>query len=153
MRLVIQRVSEASVTIGGEVKGRIGQGVVVLVGLGAEDHEGMLPKVIDKMVGLRIFADENGNTNLSLSDVKGGILLISQFTLYADIRKGRRPSFTDALAPGAAEALYDKFVDAVRARYSDGPIETGEFGAMMDVALVNEGPVTIWLDSRYLNIS
>ena len=153
MRLVIQRVSEASVTIGGEVKGRIGRGIVVLAGFGQDDREEMVPKIADKLIGLRIFADGGGNTNLALSDVKGGILLISQFTLYADIRKGRRPSFTDAMGPGRAEELYGKFVEAVRQRYFHGPVETGEFGAMMDVGLVNEGPVTIWLDSRSLNIS
>lgn len=152
MRLVIQRVSEAHVTIDDAVRGRIERGLVVLVGLGSEDHEAMLPKIVDKLIGLRLFADENGNTNLSLADVGGGILLISQFTLYADVRKGRRPSFTDALEPARAEALYNQFVEAVRLRYLHGPVETGEFGAMMNVSLVNEGPVTIWLDSRYLNI-
>ncbi len=147
MRIVIQRVSEAHVTIGDRVAGRIGRGIVALVGFCEGDTEALLPKVVDKLVGLRIFADENGNTNLALEDVAGGILAISQFTLYADIRKGRRPSFTRALAPEKAIVLYDQFLDAVRARYSGGPVETGEFGAMMQVDLINDGPVTILLDS------
>ncbi|MDK2971468.1 MAG: D-aminoacyl-tRNA deacylase [Candidatus Sumerlaeota bacterium] len=147
MRLVIQRVTEAEVTIDGVCHGRIGRGVVVLVGFGEGDTEARLGKVIDKLVGLRLFADEAGNTNLALADVQGGILLVSQFTLYADIRKGRRPSFTRSLEPEAAKALYAKFVARVREVYSSGPVESGVFGAMMQVRLVNDGPVTIWLDS------
>lgn len=152
MRIIIQRVSKASVTIDGVVRGQINQGIVALVGFGQSDCEAILDKVIDKMVGLRIFADENGNTNLSLEDVKGGILAISQFTLYADIKKGRRPSFIRALGPEAAKALNEEFLRRLAARYQHGPVETGEFGAMMDVALTNAGPVTIILDSDELGI-
>jgi len=150
MRILIQRVSEASVTIDGRVAGRIGRGVVALVGFCPTDDERIVARTIDKFVGLRIFADETGNTNLSLEEVGGGILAVSQFTLYADVRKGRRPSFSGAMAPGPARELWEKFLVALRARYSAGPVETGEFGAMMQVALVNDGPVTVWLDSADL---
>jgi len=152
MRIVIQRVSRASVTVEGRVVGAIGEGLLAFVGFCEGDDERLLPKVVDKMAGLRIFPDEGGNMNRSLEEVGGGVLAISQFTLHADIRKGRRPSFTKALAPAAAEALFGKFVDAVRARLTDGPVECGVFGAMMDVELVNAGPVTILLDSDDLAI-
>lgn len=150
MRLAIQRVTEARVDIDGVTSGRIQQGLLVLAGLGHGDSEAMFPKVVDKLVNLRIFADENGNINRSLCDVQGGLLLVSQFTLYADIRKGRRPSFTNSMPPGEAQALFARFVDAVKECYTHGPVETGEFGAMMQVHLVNDGPVTIWLDTRDL---
>lgn len=152
MRLVIQRVTEAEVLVEGTSTGRIGRGIVALVGFGEGDSEAMLAKVAEKTIGLRIFADENGNTNRALEEVSGGILLVSQFTLYADIRKGRRPSFTRSLPPGPASELFDQFVKTVRGRYSAGPVATGVFGAMMEVRLVNDGPVTIWLDSADLAI-
>ncbi|MBX3730243.1 MAG: D-tyrosyl-tRNA(Tyr) deacylase [Candidatus Sumerlaeia bacterium] len=152
MRLVIQRVSEGEVVIDGVSHGRIGRGVVVLVGFGEGDTEALLAKVADKLIGLRIFADAGGNTNLALGDVGGGILLVSQFTLYADVRKGRRPSFTRSLAPEPARQLYETFVERVRAAYTTGPVESGVFGAMMQVRLVNDGPVTIWLDSAELGL-
>lgn len=152
MRILIQRVSKASVAVDGRVVGEIGPGVVALVGFSHADDERVLAKTIDKFVGLRIFADAAGNTNLSLEEVGGGILAVSQFTLYADVRKGRRPSFSDAMPPAPAREFWSKFVVALRARYSAGPVETGEFGAMMQVALVNDGPVTVWLDSADLAI-
>ena len=152
MRILIQRVSEAQVDIDGRTAGRIGQGIVALVGFCAGDTEAVLPRVLDKLIGLRVFADENGNTNLSLEDVRGGILAVSQFTLYADIRKGRRPSFTSAMPPEPARELWDVFLRRLKERYAAGPVESGEFGAMMQVRLVNDGPVTIWLDSTELGL-
>jgi D-tyrosyl-tRNA(Tyr) deacylase len=152
MRLVIQRVSEGEVVIDGVSHGRIGRGVVVLVGFGEGDSEALLAKVAEKLIGLRIFADAGGNTNLALGDVGGGLLLVSQFTLYADVRKGRRPSFTRSLAPEPARQLYEAFVERVRGAYTAGPVESGVFGAMMQVRLVNDGPVTIWLDSADLGL-
>lgn len=150
MRLAIQRVLEARVEVDGEVVGRIGRGLLALVGLGEGDAEAAFPRLADKMVGLRIFPDEGGNMNRSVEEVSGGILLVSQFTLYADVRKGRRPSFTRSMPPEQARELFEVFAQAVRARHTAGPVETGRFGAMMHVHLVNDGPVTIWLDSAEL---
>ena len=144
MKLVIQRVSEASVTVGGVVKGRIGKGFLVLVGVGREDDEAVADKYIKKMIGLRIFEDEQGKTNLSLQDVGGELLIVSQFTLYASCKKGNRPSFTDAGDPERAEKLYRYVVD--RCKKSVPSVQTGEFGAEMKVSLVNDGPFTIILD-------
>jgi len=144
MKLVIQRVSEASVTVGGTVKGRIGKGFLVFVGVGREDDEAVADKYIKKMIGLRIFEDEQGKTNLSLQDVGGELLIVSQFTLYASCKKGNRPSFTDAGDPGRAEELYRYVVD--RCKESVSSVQTGEFGAEMKVSLVNDGPFTIILD-------
>ena len=146
MRFVIQVVSEASVSVDGEIKGSIGKGFLVLVGVGQNDDERVADKLVGKMLGLRIFPDENGKTNLSLADVGGELLIISQFTLYADGRKGNRPSFIKAGAPDVAERLYDYVVKISRERVEK--VETGVFGAEMKISLVNEGPFTIILDSE-----
>ncbi|MGQ9926349.1 MAG: D-aminoacyl-tRNA deacylase [Chloroflexaceae bacterium] len=145
MRAIIQVVSAASVEVNGQIVGRIGPGVLVLLGAGQGDTEAEARLLAEKTAYLRIFADEAGKFNHSLLDTGGGALVISQFTLYADTRKGRRPSFTSAAPPEAAEPLVDAYCDALRAL--GVTVETGIFGAMMRVALVNEGPVTIILDS------
>lgn len=146
MKFVIQRVLEASVKVEEEIIGKIGQGFLVLIGVGKEDTKEIADKLVKKLVGLRIFEDENGKTNLSLSDVGGELLLISQFTLYADCRKGFRPSFTDSGAPDLAEELYEYIID--ECKKSIPVVETGSFGADMKVSLVNDGPFTIILDSE-----
>lgn len=146
MRAVVQRVSRAEVRVAGEVTGRIGPGLVVLLGVGRDDTESEAAWMLDKIAGLRIFADEAGKMNLSLEDIRGGLLVVSQFTLYGDTRKGRRPSFIDAAPPELAVALYEKFVELARARGLD--VGTGVFQAMMDVDLVNDGPVTLIVESR-----
>lgn len=145
MRFVIQVVSQADVKIDGEVKGSIGKGFLVLTGVGQGDDEGIADKMVNKLLGLRIFPDENDKTNLSLSDVGGELLVISQFTLYADCRKGNRPSFVKAGEPEEAKRLYEYVVEKCRERVPK--VETGEFGAKMRMSLVNEGPFTIILDS------
>lgn len=147
MRLLIQRVSQARVRIDGAVVGEIGTGLLVLVGLGRGDSEAMFGPAVEKLANLRIFPDAEGNMNRSCADVSGGILVVSQFTLYADARKGRRPSFIDAMAPAEARDQFGAFVARLRKDYSAGPVATGVFGAMMEVELINDGPVTIWLDS------
>lgn len=144
MRVVLQRVSRAKVTVEGRVTGEIGSGILALVGFTRGDEEDTLDWMADKIVGLRIFGDEEGKMNLSLLDTRGGLLVVSQFTLYGDARKGRRPSFVDAAPPDIAIPLYDRFLDLLRSRI--GTVESGEFGAMMDVELVNDGPVTILLE-------
>lgn len=146
MRLVIQRVSEASVTIDGKVHGSIDKGFMVLFGACGEDTKEIADKLIKKMMGLRIFEDENGKTNLALSDVGGSILLVSQFTLYADCKKGNRPSFIKSGDPAHANELYEYAIDQIKNVYN-AHIETGSFGADMKVSLVNDGPFTIILDS------
>ena len=146
MRFVIQRVNHASVKIDGEVVGNIGHGLLILFGAGQDDTEEMLSKYVDKICKMRIFEDENGKTNLSLADVGGELLIVSQFTLYADCRKGNRPSFVHACEPDLANELYEKFVALCRERVAK--VETGEFGADMKVSLENDGPFTIVLDSR-----
>ena len=150
MRFVVQVVSKSDVRIDGEIKGSIGRGFMVLVGVGQDDNEAIADKMVRKLLGLRIFPDENGKTNLSLADVNGELLMISQFTLYADCRKGNRPSFTKAGAPDEAKRLYEYIVE--RCRESVPGVGTGEFGAEMQVSLVNEGPFTIILDSDELAI-
>lgn len=145
MRILLQRVREAQVDVEGETVGRIGRGLLLLVGIGAEDAPAILEPMAQKIANLRIFGDAEGKMNLSLVDVGGEILAVSQFTLHADCRKGRRPSFVRAAPPEAALKLFDDFVAALRRLGIK--VETGRFGAMMDVRLVNEGPVTIWLDS------
>lgn len=145
MKFVIQRVTEASVTIDHQIKGKIDKGFLVLIGVGKEDTKEIADKYIKKLLGLRIFEDENGKTNLSLADVDGQLLLISQFTLYADCRRGNRPSFTDAGAPDKAEQLYHYIVDGCRREIA--AVEEGRFGAEMKVSLVNNGPFTVFLDS------
>ena len=145
MRAVVQRVARASVTIEGEVTASIGAGYLVLLGVGAADTRAEADKLWGKLRGLRINEDEHGKTNLALADVDGEVLVVSQFTLYADCRRGRRPSFTDAAPPEQARELYEYFVGLVRA---DVPrVETGTFAAMMQVELVNDGPFTILLDT------
>lgn len=148
MKLVIQRVSSASVVVSGETIGKIGRGFLVLIGIGASDNEAVADKFVRKLLGLRIFEDENGKTNLSLADVGGQLLLVSQFTLYANCRKGNRPSFTEAGAPDQAEALYEYIIR--KCRESVPVVETGSFGAEMQVSLVNDGPFTILLDDSIL---
>jgi len=145
VRVVLQRVSRASVTIGGRVSGAIeGPGLLLLVGFTPGDSVAELEWMADKVTGLRIFPDDDGKMNRSLDEAGAGILVVSQFTLYGDARKGRRPSFTAAARPDEAIPLYERFIALLRARVS-GPVATGEFGAMMDVALVNDGPVTLVL--------
>jgi D-aminoacyl-tRNA deacylase len=145
MRVVLQRVSRASVTVEGGVTGRIGPGLLLLVGFTSGDSEADLIWMADKLLGLRVFNDPDGKMNLSLRDVEGGLLVVSQFTLYGDTRKGRRPSFVQAAHPDRAIPLYKRFVGLLRER-APGPVETGEFGAMMEVELVNDGPVTLVLE-------
>jgi D-tyrosyl-tRNA(Tyr) deacylase len=149
MRAVVQRVSRAHVTIATRVTGSIDRGLVVLLGAGAGDGANDLAYLVDKIVNLRIFADDAGKMNRSVLDVAGGVLVISQFTLYGDARQGRRPAFTGALEPVAARALCDQALVAIRAA-GVARVEAGEFGADMQVELVNDGPVTILLDSRKL---
>ena len=152
MRVLLQRVTQGSVTIESETVGKIDAGLVLLVGIGQEDTTPILEKMADKIVGLRIFNDEQGKFNRSLLDVTGSVLVVSQFTLFADCRKGRRPSFTDAGKPDHASPLCDAFVDCLKAR-GVSRVETGQFGASMKVDLCNDGPVTIWLDSDELGMS
>ena len=143
---MVQRVSRAEVRVDAEVVGRIGPGLLVLLGAGAGDAPAEVDYLVDKVVNLRIFEDDEGKMNRSLLETGGGLLAVSQFTLYGDARKGRRPSFITALEPTAAEALYHRFIDGARA--SGVPeVAGGRFGAMMDVDLCNRGPVTILLDS------
>ena len=146
MRAVLQRVSRAKVTVDERLTGEIGLGLLVLLGVGQTDDEAIADKLLDKIIKLRIFDDGEGKMNLSLDDIDGEMLVVSQFTLYADTRKGRRPSFIDAATPSEGVRLYEHFV--AKARDSIRKVETGEFGAMMDVELVNDGPVTIILDTE-----
>ena len=146
MRAVVQRVSRAKVTVEGEVCGEIGQGLLVLLGVAAGDAESQADYLADKIVNLRIFDDADGKMNLSLLDVNGGLLVISQFTLYGDTRRGRRPSFIGAAPPAEANELYEYFLTA--ARRLTPLVGSGRFQAMMDVELVNNGPVTIIIDSE-----
>lgn len=148
MRALVQRVSAAKVEVEGEVVGSIGQGYLVLLGVGHADTEAQADRLWAKISKMRIFEDANGKTNLSLADVGGSVLVVSQFTLYADCRKGNRPSFTDAGAPAEANRLYEYFAGLVRRDL--GHVETGRFGAMMEVSLVNDGPFTVWLDTDEL---
>ena len=148
MRFVIQRAREGRVEVAGKTIGQIGKGFVVLIGVCEQDTEKEADLLVRKMIGLRIFRDENGKTNLSLADVGGSLLLISQFTLYANCKKGNRPSFIDAGSPQHAEQLYEYIIKACRERVP--VVETGSFGAEMQVSLVNDGPFTIVLDSSQL---
>jgi D-tyrosyl-tRNA(Tyr) deacylase len=145
MRAVIQRVSRASVSVGGDVIGAIGHGLLVLVGVTHSDSKTEADWLARKIAGLRVFEDAEGKMNLGLTDVAGAVLVVSQFTLYGDARKGRRPDFLQAARPEHAEPLIDYFVERLRAEGLR--VETGQFRAMMDVELVNEGPVTLWLDT------
>lgn len=146
MRFVIQRVKQADVKVAGEVIGQIGRGYLVLIGVSDSDTEAVADRMIKKLTGLRIFEDRQGKTNLSLSDVEGSILLVSQFTLYANCRKGNRPSFVEAGAPEHANALYEYVIAECRKLVPE--VQTGRFGAEMEVSLVNDGPFTIILDSE-----
>lgn len=148
MRAVVQRVSRAQVSVEGELCSRIGKGMLVLLGVAADDTAADAEKLAQKIAGLRIFEDAQQKMNLSLGDVGGQMLVVSQFTLVGDCRKGRRPSFTDAAGPELAERLYQVFVSAVAAQ--GVPVATGRFRAHMEVELVNDGPVTLLLDSRLL---
>lgn len=144
MRVLIQRVSRASVTVNEETISRIGNGLLILLGIGHDDREEQAAFLAEKTANLRIFEDEQGKTNLSVLDVKGEAIVVSQFTLYADTRKGRRPSFIDAALPEKASPLVDRFVDLLRGH--GVPTQTGRFGAHMQVEILNNGPVTIWLE-------
>jgi D-tyrosyl-tRNA(Tyr) deacylase len=148
VKFVIQRVKHASVTVEGEVIGKIGRGYLVLIGCCDADDEAVADKMVDKMIKLRINEDAEGKTNLSLADVDGGLLLVSQFTLYANCKKGNRPSFVEAGSPDHANALYEYIIEKCRERVP--VVETGSFGAEMEVELLNDGPFTILLDSEKL---
>ena len=144
MRVVIQRVSYGKVSAAGETLAEIGQGVVILTGIGPEDSEEQAAYLAEKIANLRVFADAEGKTNLSLLDVGGEAIVVSQFTLYADTRKGRRPSFVKAAPPEIASPLVDRFAELLEAQ--GVPTQTGEFGAVMKVEIHNDGPVTIWIE-------
>lgn len=144
MRVVLQRVSQGRVFVGNQTVAEIGSGIVILLGIGPQDGEEQLTYLVDKIVNLRIFEDDQGKINRSLLDINGEAIVVSQFTLYADTRKGRRPSFTDAAPPEIARPLVDQFAAAMRAHGI--ATQTGEFGAHMLVEIANDGPVTIWLE-------
>lgn len=148
MKLVIQRVTHASVTVDNKVIGKIGKGYMVLIGVSDTDTKEIADKMLDKMIKLRIFEDEKGKTNLSLADVGGELLLISQFTLYANCKKGNRPSFIEAGSPDHANALYEYIIEKCKERVD--VVEQGEFGAEMKVELLNDGPFTVILDSEQI---
>jgi D-tyrosyl-tRNA(Tyr) deacylase len=149
MRAVIQRVSSAQVTVHGEVVGRIGRGFLVLLGVTAADGETEAALLARKIAGLRVFEDDGGKMNLALADVGGSVLAVSQFTLYADVRKGRRPSFIAAARPQQAEPLYQRFCSLLQDEGLE--VQQGVFQAEMQVALVNDGPVTVWMDTAELS--
>jgi D-tyrosyl-tRNA(Tyr) deacylase len=144
VRVLVQRVARAEVRVAGRVTGRVGRGLLLLVGVTHADGEAELAWMADKVLGLRVFGDADGKMNLDVAEAGGAVLAVSQFTLYGDARKGKRPSFVDAARPEVAGPLYDRFVALLRARGAH--VETGEFGAMMEVELVNDGPVTLWLE-------
>ena len=146
MKAVVTCVNSASVSIDGAVHGKIGRGFLILLGVGPDDTPALCRKLAEKVLGLRVFRDENDKMNRSLADVGGGLLIVSQFTLYGDCRKGNRPSFTNAARPETAIPLYEAFI--ARCRESGLPVETGEFGADMKVDLLNDGPVTLWMDTK-----
>jgi D-tyrosyl-tRNA(Tyr) deacylase len=148
MRVLLQRVSRARVTVEGRTVGQIGAGFLVLVGIGQGDSEAQVKQLAEKIVHLRVFGDDEGKMNRSLLDIHGALLVVSQFTLYANMQRGRRPSFIEAAPPALAEPLVERFKDALRTYHL--PVEGGIFGASMSVELVNEGPVTIWMDSEQL---
>jgi len=148
LRALLQRVSHASVTVDKQIVGQIEQGLLILLGIGQGDTETQVKTLVEKIIHLRIFEDSEGKMNRSLLDISGQVLIVSQFTLYADTRRGRRPSFTSAAHPSVAEPLFEQF-KASMAQYGV-PTESGIFGATMDIQLCNQGPVTIWLDSQEL---
>lgn len=145
MKIVVQRVSSSSVEIDGSITGSINRGVMLLVGIHESDTKETIKWCCNKIVNLRIFEDEEGKMNRSVTDIEGGILVVPQFTLYGDVRKGTRPSFINAAPPDIAEPLFDSMVEQFKKNFS-GPVETGVFGAMMNVSLVNDGPVTILVE-------
>lgn len=147
MRAVVQRVKRAEVRVNNEVTGKIDKGILVLLGVGQDDTDKDLEYMADKIVNLRIFEDDEGKMNLSVLDEGGGILVVSQFTLYGDCRKGKRPSYSSAARPEFAEKLYNEFVDYIKSKY-DIKVETGVFQAMMEVDFINDGPVTLLIDSQ-----
>ena len=144
MRVLLQRVSRAQVRVGERIVGAIGKGLLIFVGFTHDDGQEQVEWMADKVAGLRIFADADDKMNLSVADVSGGLLVVSQFTLYGDAVKGRRPSFVDAARPETATPLYERFIELLRDRGL--PVQTGEFGASMEVELLNDGPVTLWLE-------
>jgi len=148
VRVVLQRVARAAVRVDGKAVGQIGRGFVVLAGFAPTDNDATIDWMAEKILGLRLFGDAEGKMNLDLAQVRGALLVVSQFTLYGDARKGRRPSFTDAAPPEVAAALYERFLTSLRERAaaSGVAVESGEFGAMMEVELVNDGPVTLLLE-------
>ncbi len=148
MRAVVQRVSRAEVSVDGATVGRIGKGYLLLLGVGQNDTEAKAQKLWNKIFKMRIFEDGSGKTNLSLADVDGEVLIVSQFTLYANCKRGNRPSFTDAGTPDEAERLYEHFAELASADIPN--VQTGRFGAMMEVSLTNDGPFTICLDTDFL---
>jgi len=148
MRILIQRVGRASVDIGGKTHASIGRGFLVLVGIGHEDGQEDADWLAEKLLNMRLFPDADDKMNLDLAQAEGSLLLVSQFTLFAQTKKGNRPSFIEAARPERAKSLFDYFVARCRSLAPEMDVQTGVFGAMMDVALVNEGPVTIWMDSR-----
>jgi D-tyrosyl-tRNA(Tyr) deacylase len=148
MRAVIQRVSRAQVTVEGQLRGAIGKGLLVLLGVAADDGDADLAYLVEKTAGLRVFEDDAGKMNRSVQDAGGALLVVSQFTLFGDVRRGRRPSFDNAAPPQMADALYQRYVEMLRGKGLH--VETGVFQAMMQVELLNEGPVTILLDSKKL---
>ncbi len=148
MKVVIQRVLEAEVTVEGECIGSIGRGFLILLGIGKSDSKEVVDRYIDKIIKMRIFADENGKTNLSLQDIQGEVLVVSQFTLYADCRRGNRPDFMNAAGAVQAKELYEYFLTCVKERL--GKVQCGEFGAHMKVSLINDGPFTIVLEEELL---
>lgn len=146
MRAVVQRVLEASVSVDGDIVGKIDKGLLVFLGVGEEDEPKDLEYMVDKILGLRIFEDNNGKMNLSLMDIGGEILVVSQFTLYGDVRKGKRPSFTKSAPPKIGEKMYEEFME--KCREKGVKTQSGVFGADMKVSLINDGPVTILIDSK-----
>ena len=151
MRVILQRVTAGSVTVEGQVVGQIDRGLVLLTGIGPGDSDAIVERMADKVANLRIFSDAEGKFNLSLLDVAGGALVVSQFTLFADARKGRRPSFSEAGKPEMAAPLCERFAEALRG-LGVRHVATGRFGSHMDVAIHNDGPVTLWLDSDELGL-
>lgn len=150
MRAVVQRVSRCSVTVNNRITGSINSGLLVLLSVSTKDTQKDLDYIVDKVLNMRIFCDDNDKMNLSVQDISGDIMVVSQFTLYGDVRKGRRPSFSASAPADMAKSLYEKFVETVRHMYTLGTVATGIFQADMDVELLNDGPVTILLDSEKL---
>lgn len=148
MRVILQRVSEAAVAIDGQIVGEIGTGLMILLGIETADDESDVQWLVRKIISMRLFDDDGGKMNLSLKDVNGSVLVVSQFTLHAQVKKGTRPSFIKAARPEQAIPLYEAFIAAMKTELGDQRVATGEFGAMMKVSLVNDGPVTISVDSR-----